>query len=62
MNRIKYGYSKDNPPKGSVDVFNCNNQFYVISKQAYKKIQDKLKIKRPVFYTDLPVYIDGVNI
>ncbi|MBQ8210350.1 MAG: hypothetical protein IJZ35_07210 [Clostridia bacterium] len=62
MCRIYYGYSKTTPAKGYVYGLKCDNRFYVIPKRTYENIQKKLRMKRPVFQTDLPVYIDGINI
>lgn len=62
MSRIYYGYSKTTPAKGYVYALKCDNKFYVIPKKTYESIQKKLRMKRPVFQTDLPVYIDGINI
>lgn len=62
MHRIYYSYSKNTPAKGYVYGLKCDNRFYVIQKRAYRRIQKKLKRKKPVFQTDLPVYIDGINI
>lgn len=62
MSRINYGYSKATPAKGYVYALKCDNRFYVISKQTYENIKKKLGTKKPVFHTELPVYIDGINI
>lgn len=62
MSRIKYSYNKNGPVKGYVYALKCDNSFYVITKEAYKRVQEKLQIKKPVFLADLPVYIDGINI
>lgn len=62
MSRIYYGYSKTTPAKGYVYALKCDDQFYVISKDAYKRIQKRIGNVTPVFQTDLPVYIDGINI
>ncbi len=61
MNMIGYGYSKNLPPKGHVRALKCDNRFYVITKAQYDRILERLRVK-PVFLTDLPVYIDGINI
>ena len=47
---------------GYVYGLKCDNKFYVITQNAYKNIQRKHKTKKPVFHTDLPVYIEGINI
>lgn len=62
MSRIYYGYSKTTPAKGYVNALKCDDKFYVIKKKTYENIQKKLHMKRPVFQTELPVYIDGINI
>lgn len=62
MSRIYYGYSKNTPAKGYVYALKCDDRFYVISKKSYINIQKKLRTNKPVFQTDLPVYIDGINI
>ncbi len=61
MDLIGYSYSKNLPPKGKVRALKCDNRFYVITRAQYDKIIEKLKVK-PVFLTDIPVYIDGINI
>ncbi len=62
MTRIYYGYSKKSSAKGYVYALQCDNKFYVISKKIYENIQNELQMKKPVFQTELPVYIDGINI
>lgn len=62
MSRIYYGYSKTTPAVGYVYALKCDNRFYVIPKRTYHRVQKKLKMKNPVFQTNLPVYIDGINI
>lgn len=62
MHRINYGYSKTSKPLGSVMALLCNNKFYVITKNQYLMAKTKTKNNKPVFHTDLPVYIDGINI
>lgn len=62
MNRLYYGYSKTTPAKGYVYALKCDNRFYVISKDVYENVKRKLQTNKPVFLTDLPVYIDGINI
>ncbi len=62
MKRIYYGYSKTSSAKGFVYALKCDDKFYVITKETYKRIQKKLQINKPVFQTELPVYIDGINI
>lgn len=62
MHRLYYGYSKSTPAKGFILALKCDNSFFVVPKKTYEKIQHILRITRPVFFTDMPVYIDGVNI
>ena len=62
MPRLYYGYSKTSPAKGFVYALKCDNKFFVISKKVYEDVQNELQMKRPVFQTELPVYIDGINI
>ena len=62
MPRLYYGYSKTSPAKGFVYALKCDNKFFVISKKVYEAVQNELQMKRPVFQTELPVYIDGINI
>ena len=61
MKRLYYGYSKMVPAKGHIYALKCDNRFYVITQAQYERILAKLRVK-PVFLTDLPVYIDGINI
>ena len=62
MSRIYYGYSKASPAKGYVYALKCDNKFYVITKKSYENVKKKLQVKKPVFQTELPVYIEGINI
>lgn len=62
MKRLYYGYSKATPAKGYVYALKCDDRFYVISKNVYENVKQRLRTKKPVFQTDLPVYIDGINI
>ena len=62
MHRIYFSYTKTSPVMGYVYGLKCDNKFYVITQNAYKNIQRKHKTKKPVFHTDLPVYIEGINI
>ena len=62
MNKLYYGYTKAKPPVGYIMALKCEDRFYVITKQAYEKVKTKLHSEHPLFYTDLPVFIDGINI
>ena len=62
MKRISYGVTKEGAIRGYTFALKCNEQFYVISKGAYKRIKKRLRNIKPVFLTDLPVYIDGISI
>ncbi len=62
MQRISYGYSKTSPPLGYVFALLCDNRFYVITQKQYLQAKRKAKDNKPIFQTDLPVYIDGINI
>ena len=62
MEQIGFGKSKTEPAMGHVKALKCENSFYVISKRQYMLVQKKTKRKRPVFHTDKPVYIAGINI
>ncbi len=62
MRRVGFGVSKNKPPQGYVSALLCDNSFYVITKRQYMLVQRKTKRKKPVFHTDIPVYIDGINI
>ena len=62
MEQIGFGKSKTEPAMGHVNALKCENRFYVISKRQYMFVQKKTKRRKPVFLTDKPVYIDGINI
>lgn len=62
MNKLYYGYTRAKPPVGFIMALKCDDSFYVITQQAYERVKTKLRSQHPLFYTDLPVYIDGINI
>ncbi len=62
MPRVSYGFAKTSKPLGFVLALLCNDKFYVITKKQYLTAKKKTKNNKPVFHTDLPVYIDGINI
>ena len=62
MERIGFGYSKTSDVCGYLYALKCDNRFYVITKRQYTYAQRKTKKKKPFFYTELPVFIDGINI
>lgn len=62
MEQIGFGKSKTVPAIGYVKALKCENSFYVISKRQYMLVQKKTKRRKPVFHSDKPVYIDGINI
>lgn len=62
MTRVYYAISKNAPPKGYVYALKCDNKFYVITKESYKRAKNRTGNLNPVFLTDIPIYIDGINI
>ncbi len=60
--KIGFGIAGTDSVTGYINALLCENSFYVITKRQLKYAQRKTKTKRPVFYADKHVYIEGINI